>query len=167
MFFVFLVDLSKATLRCYTSICDGIIFRKFDLVAGWPPLQQPSQPGPTTHWRYPSSLSPCDKLNERKRNTLKRMKHPYYWLQVVSHIYDLLQSFPQLGLSEKISFACLHLPRPLTDQHLYGAIAGLLKLSRMSSSEEIRNLTLRLVSVREKLKMTGPMTSCSQSASGR
>ena len=26
MFFVFLVDLSKATLRCYTSICDGIIF---------------------------------------------------------------------------------------------------------------------------------------------
>ena len=25
MFFVFLVDLSKATLRCYTSICDGII----------------------------------------------------------------------------------------------------------------------------------------------
>ena len=26
MFFVFLVDLSKATLRCYTSICDGIIY---------------------------------------------------------------------------------------------------------------------------------------------
>ena len=26
MFFVFLVDLSKATLRCYTSICDGNFF---------------------------------------------------------------------------------------------------------------------------------------------
>ena len=25
MFYVFLVGLSKATLRCYTSICDGII----------------------------------------------------------------------------------------------------------------------------------------------
>ena len=26
MFYVFLVGLSKATFRCYTSICDGIIF---------------------------------------------------------------------------------------------------------------------------------------------